>query len=211
MRPDLTTLTRKPDRGSSSRDRLDALLDDELVGTLATVVDGDPWAVPLLFARDDDRLLLHGSTGAGALRHVTAGAPIAFCVIAIDGVVVAESTFESSANYRSAVLRGHVRNLRGDERARALDRLSERILPGRTTEVRPSTPKEWAATLAMELPITDGSWLYKERTGGPGEPAEEHQAWCGVVPMTRTFGEPEPAPWSVGVVPASVHALRNRR
>ena len=71
MRPDLTTLTRKPDRGSSSRDRLDALLDDELVGTLATVVDGDPWAVPLLFARDDDRLLLHGSTGAGALRHVT--------------------------------------------------------------------------------------------------------------------------------------------
>ena len=168
MRPDLTSLTRKPDRGSSSRDRLDTLLDDELVGTLATVVDGDPWAVPLLFARDDDRLLLHGSTGAGALRHVTAGAPIAFCVIAIDGVVVAESTFESSANYRSAVLRGHVRNLRDDERARALDRLSERILPGRTTEVRPSTPKEWAATLAMELPITDGSWLYKERTGGPG-------------------------------------------
>ena len=90
MRPDLTTLTRKPDRGSSSRDRLDTLLDDELVGTLATVVDGDPWAVPLLFARDDDRLLLHGSTGAGALRHVTAGAPIAFCVTAIDGVVVAE-------------------------------------------------------------------------------------------------------------------------
>jgi len=39
MRPDLTSLTRKPGRGSSSRDRLDTLLDDELVGTLATVVD----------------------------------------------------------------------------------------------------------------------------------------------------------------------------
>jgi nitroimidazol reductase NimA-like FMN-containing flavoprotein (pyridoxamine 5'-phosphate oxidase superfamily) len=140
------------------------------------VVDGDPWAVPL-FARDEDRLLLHGSTGAGALRHVTAGAPIAFCVTAIDGVVVAESTFESSANYRSAVLRGHVRNLRDDERARALDRLSERILPGRTTEVRPrpprSGPPRWP--WSCRSPTGPGS----TRSGpGAGEPAEEHQAWC---------------------------------
>jgi nitroimidazol reductase NimA-like FMN-containing flavoprotein (pyridoxamine 5'-phosphate oxidase superfamily) len=208
---DLSTLTRKPDRGSSSRALLDALLDDELVGTLSTVVDGQPWAVPLLFARDGDRVLLHGSTGAGALRHVAAGAPMAFSVTAIDGIVVAESTFDSSANYRSAVLRGVARNLTGDERADILDRLSERILPGRTGEVRPSTRKEWAATLAMELPIAEGSWTYKERTGGPSAPEEAIDVWCGVIPLRRVAAVPEPAAWSVGPVPASVLAVTEGR
>jgi Predicted flavin-nucleotide-binding protein len=168
--PDLSRLTRKPDRGSSSRALLDALLDDELVGTLATVLDGEPWVVPLLFARDGDRILLHGSTGAGALRHIAEGAAMAFSVTAIDGIVVAESTFDSSANYRSAVVRGRARNLDADERAEALDLLSDRVIPGRTSEVRPSTPKEWAATLAMELPITGSNWTYKERIGGPSDP-----------------------------------------
>ncbi len=208
--PDLSRLTRKPDRGSSSRALLDALLDDELVGTLATVLDGEPWVVPLLFARDGDRILLHGSTGAGALRHIAEGAAMAFSVTAIDGIVVAESTFDSSANYRSAVVRGRARNLDADERAEALDLLSDRVIPGRTSEVRPSTPKEWAATLAMELPITGSNWTYKERIAGPSDPEGPVDVWCGVVPMRRVAGDPEPAPWSVGDVPPSVQALRDR-
>lgn len=209
-RPDLTRVHRHPERGSAERSRLDALLDDELVGTLSTVVDGEPWAVPLLFARDGDRLLLHGSTGAGALRHVAAGASIAFSVTAIDAIVVAHSTFDSSANYRSAVLRGRVRNLGEGEQARALDALSDRVIPGRTAEVRPTTPKEWAATLAMELPIVDGSWTYKERTGGPSAPGEEVDVWSGVVPLRRVALPPESSPWAVGVVPASVNAVLER-
>lgn len=206
----LSRLNRLSERGSTDRSALDALLDDELIGTLATVVDGEPWAVPLLFARDGDRVILHGSTGAGALRHVAAGAPVAFTVAAIDGLVVAHSTFDSSANYRSAVLRGRVRNLASEERALALDLLSDHVLPGRTAEVRASTPKEWAATLAMELPITAGDWTYKERSGGPGAPDEPVDVWCGVVPLRRVAGRPEPAVWSVGDVPGSVETVRAR-
>lgn len=67
--PRLDRLTRKPDRGTSNRARLDALLDDQLVATVSSVVDGQPWMVPLLHARDGDRVLIHGSTGAGLLRH----------------------------------------------------------------------------------------------------------------------------------------------
>ena len=157
------------------------MLDDELVGTLATVVDDGPWAVPLLFARDDDRLLLHGSTGAGALRHVTAGAPIAFCVTAIDGVVVAESTFESSANYRSAVLRGHVRNLRDDERAvlRSIGSRSASFPDGRPR----CAPRPQGVGRHAGHGVADHRRVLAllGRAGpGAGEPAEEHQAWCGV-------------------------------
>lgn len=42
-------LTRHPERGSSQRADLDALLDSQWYGTLSTVTgDGRPWAVPML-------------------------------------------------------------------------------------------------------------------------------------------------------------------
>ncbi len=211
--PSVQRLRRKPERGRAGRAELDALLDEVLAGTLSTVVDGHPWVVPMLFARDRDRLLLHGSTGAGALRQVAAGAPAAFSVLALDGLVVAESTFDSSANYRSAVLHGELHPLDADERSRALAVLSDRLLPGRTREVRPSTRREEVATLAMALPITDGRWLLKVRSGGPGEPEDPTPAWTGVVPFRTVAGAPEPAPWTVTAgtpVPASVTALVER-
>ncbi|MGL5816254.1 MAG: pyridoxamine 5'-phosphate oxidase family protein [Phycicoccus sp.] len=203
-------LTRYPDRGVSERAALDAVLDEAVHGTLATVVDGRPLAVPMFFARDGDRVLVHGSTGAGALRRVAAGAPAAFAVTLLDGLVVAHSTFESSANYRSAVLYGELTALTGSEQAHALEVLSDRLIPGRVAEVGASTRKELAATLAMALPITEGRWLLKTRTGGPTPPDAPTDVWCGVVPMHTVAGQPEPASWSVeaGVeVPESVRAL----
>lgn len=206
-------LTRKPDRAHTERAELDALLDDQLAGTLSTVVDGRPWVVPMLFARDGDRILLHGSTGAGALRHVAAGAPAVLSVTVVDGLVVAHTTFESSANYRSAVVHGELTPLTGTDRTTALERISERLIPGRPAEVRPMTAKEEAATLAMALPITDGRWLLKARGGGPTVPDEETDAWAGVVPFRVVAGDPEPSPWSAAAgtpVPASVSALVER-
>lgn len=199
----LTELTRKPDRSSSSRELLDALLDEVLVGTLATVVDGWPWAVPLLFARDGDRILLHGSTGAGALRHVASGAPVAFCVTSLDGLVVADSAFESSANYRSAVLRGHAEALPAESAWSALDVLTDRLLPGRSIEVRPMLTKEVAATMTLALPIVEGMWIYKERTGPPSEPepGADPDAWTGVVPIRSVRGPAEPSPWGRADIP----------
>lgn len=210
----LGRLHRHAERGLTEREHLNALLDSELVGTLATVVEGAPWAVPMLYARDGDRVLLHGSTGAGALRHVAAGAPVAVCVTALDDLVVAATTFSSSANYRSAVIRGVPRPLEGDERERALELLSERILPGRPAEVRPMSRKEVQATLAMELPITDGAWIMKARTGLPATNADaeaDADVWAGVVPVVRAYGEPQPAPWASDLpVPASVAELTGR-
>lgn len=204
-RPSRTArLTRLAERQASDRAELHAFLDSQLVGTLATVDGTDPWMVPLLYARDGDHILLHGSTGAGALRQVAEGAAAAFCVMAMDGLVVAESTFESSANYRSAVIRGRLTTIAMDERRTALDILSDRLLPGRNGEVGGSTRKQVAATIALALEITDDNWLMKTRSGHPGEPPEPVDVWCGVVPLSTVAGTPVAAPWSVGPVPASV-------
>jgi len=206
-------LTRHAERGRSEREALDALLDEVLAGTLSTVVDGRPWVVPMLFARDGDRVLLHGSTGAGALRQVAAGAPAALSVTVVDGLVVAHTTFESSANYRSAVIHGELRPLADAERTTALELISQRLIPGRPAEVRAMNSRELAATLAMELPITPGRWLLKERSGGASVPDEETDAWSGVVPFRVVAGAPEPSPWSAEAgtpVPASVTAFVQR-
>ncbi|TJZ81249.1 pyridoxamine 5'-phosphate oxidase family protein [Rhodococcus oryzae] len=202
-------ITRHPERSMLDRTKLDAVLDAAAVGTLATVVDGMPWAVPMLYARDGDRIILHGSTGAGALRQVASGAPAALCVALLDGIVVADNLFNSSANYRSAVVRGHLTALTREESADALNALSDALIPGRSAEVRCHTKKELAATLTIALPISAGGWTVKVRDAPPSEPDGDGGAWAGVVPLRTVPGEPIPAPWvdQHTTVPASVRRL----
>ncbi|MBN3457713.1 pyridoxamine 5'-phosphate oxidase family protein [Mycobacterium sp. DSM 3803] len=207
----MNQIRRQPDRARSDRADLDAVLDAAAVGTLATVVDGQPWVVPMLYARDGDRVLLHGSTGAGALRHVAAGAPAAFCVTLLDGIVVADTLFDSSANYRSAVVRGNLTVIDPADATHALNLMSDSLIPGRSAEVRASTKKELAATLAMALPITPDSWTVKVRDAPPAQPEQiaDSSGWAGVVPLRTVAGEPIPAPWidADAIVPESVHRL----
>ncbi len=204
-------LRRFPEQGVTDRAALDALLDGQWVGVLSCVADGRPLAVPMLYARDGDRVLLHGSTGAGALREVAAGAPAVLTVVALDALVVAPTTFESSVNYRSATVRGPLEPLTEQERADALDRFSEVLLPGRTTEVRASTRKELAATLALALPIRPDGWLLKVADDWPATPEEagaDDDVWSGLVPVRTSYGEPLPAPWASDLpVPESVRRL----
>jgi nitroimidazol reductase NimA-like FMN-containing flavoprotein (pyridoxamine 5'-phosphate oxidase superfamily) len=186
---------RHPERARTQRAELDAVLDSgEHVGSLATVVDGLPWVVPMLYARVGNRVLLHGSTGAGALRQVAAGASAALCVTHLDGWVYAHTLFDSSANYRSAVVRGTLTRLSGDEAAEALTQLSNQVFPGRSEEVPPHSGRHLAATQALALDIVDGQWTVKVRAAGPGEPGPNEvvaaDLWTGVVPMRTVYGSP---------------------
>ncbi len=208
---DSDRLRRFPEQGVTERAALDALLDSQWVGVLSCVADGRPLAVPMLYARDGDRLLLHGSTGAGALRRVAAGDPAVLTVFALDALVVAPTTFESSVNYRSATVRGPLLPLADDERAAALDVFSDVLVPGRTAEVRPPTRKELAATLALALPIRPDGWLLKVADDWPATPEEagaEPDVWSGLVPVRTSYGDPVPAPWASDLpVPPSVRRL----
>ncbi|CDP88597.1 pyridoxamine 5'-phosphate oxidase-like protein [Mycolicibacterium farcinogenes] len=207
-------IRRERERARTDRPDLDAVLDAAAVGTLATVVDGQPWVVPMLYARDGDRIILHGSTGAGALRHVAAGAPAALCVTLLDGIVVADTLFDSTANYRSAVVRGHLTVIDPAEAGYALDLMSDALIPGRSAEVRSSTKKELSATLALALPIEPDGWTVKVRDAPPSPPddAADSGGWAGVVPLRTVAGDPIPAPWVNADIqaPESVHRLVGR-
>lgn len=199
--PDLARIRRLPERSRTDRTELDSVLDASSFGVLATVVDGLPWAVPILHARIGDHIVVHGSTGAGALRHVAAGAPVSFCVTLLDGIVLADNLFNSSANYRSAVVRGHLTPLRDADAESALVALSDALIPGRSAEVRRSTRKELAATLTVALPIEDGQWTVKVRAAPPSDGDANPNVWSGVVPMRTVADTPIAAPWVARDVP----------
>ncbi|HEX5336496.1 MAG TPA: pyridoxamine 5'-phosphate oxidase family protein, partial [Propionicimonas sp.] len=86
---------------------------------------------------------------------------------------------------------------------------TDSVLPGRTAEIRRSTPRELAATLVLALPITQ--WSYKSSDGFPEDPAEDlaGDAWAGVVPIRTALDQPVPSPdLREGIaVPASVLAV----
>lgn len=206
-------VTRKYGRQSTVRAALDEFLDGQWWGVLSV---GDvarpngkirPLAVPTLFVRHEDRILIHGSTGAGTLGVKGAGRQVAFCVTAMDALVVAHSTFDSSVHYRSAVIYGEVQPAEREDREALLGRFSELLIPGRTAEVRAMLPKEIAATNVISLPIVDGDWVYKVNGGPLAEPDEETTAWAGIVPFSVTYGEPQRAEWSTAELPDSVRAM----
>jgi nitroimidazol reductase NimA-like FMN-containing flavoprotein (pyridoxamine 5'-phosphate oxidase superfamily) len=194
----LAGLNRKKER-TGDRALLDEVFDRCLVATVSTVLGDEPWAIPTLVVRDNDRLLLHGSTGAGALGHLAAGAKVTVSAFILDALVVAERQFEHSANYRSAVVRGTCRVLGDDEIAAALDCFTDAIIVGRPQECPPHSRKELAQTVLLELPIGDENWLTKQRSGPPSSPSAQ---WTGIIPVAQTYlpavsSSTEPVPASV--------------
>lgn len=110
---DKTRIRRLPERGISDRGTILSILDAGLVCHAAYVIDGTPVVIPTLYVRDGDRLLIHGSNSMGLARAVRAGSPLSVAVTHLDGIVVARSAFNSSANYRSVVIHGTGRPLGG--------------------------------------------------------------------------------------------------
>lgn len=206
-----TRVSRLSEKQDTSRSALDDLLDSTPLATVALIRDGHPAVFPTGFARMGDLLVIHGSTGSPWLRALAAGASAAVSVTVLDGVVVARSGFESSFRYRSAAIFGVFERVPDADRVGYLDALTDSFIPGRVAELRASNRKELAATLALTLPIGEDNWSLKVSAGWPEDPAEDvaGDSWAGVVPLTITYGAPQPAPdLTPGIpVPASVRAM----
>lgn len=194
MSDDKTRIRRLPERSVDDRATIEEILDEGFVCHAAYVVDGRPVVIPTLYVRDVDRLLLHGSNTMGLARAVRRGSPLSVAVTLIDGLVVARSAFNSSANYRSVIAHGRGRLLDDDEKGEALDTIVEKLLPGRLPDLRPSTRSEMAQTSVIELTLDEVS--AKARSGPPGDDPEDlgEKTWAGVIPMRLVAGEAIPAP-----------------
>ncbi len=203
------TTARRDDRSSFDRAAVYATLDEGLVAHVGFVADERPFVIPMVYARVDDRLLLHGSVATRLTRTLAGGAPVCVTVTIVDGLVVARSQFHHSINYRSVVVVGEARRVTEEaDAARFLEAVVDHVIPGRAAEARPGNRVEQRQTSVIEVPIETAS--LKVRTGPPIDDDEDlvPGSWGGVVPIGVAVGAPLADDHSAGAkVPDSVVAF----
>jgi nitroimidazol reductase NimA-like FMN-containing flavoprotein (pyridoxamine 5'-phosphate oxidase superfamily) len=192
---DRTRVKRLPKRGHYDRATVDAILDDAIVGHVAWVHEGQPYATPTAVWRQGDRLYWHGSSASRMLR-TTDGQPVCVTVTLLDGLVLARSGFNHSVNFRCVMALGTAHLVTDPEEAsQALDAFIEHVYPGRAAELRPMTPKEKKATTVLWMDLTEASAKIRDDVNHDDPGDETWPTWAGVIPVRQVRGAPEPDPF----------------
>ncbi|MCX8998021.1 pyridoxamine 5'-phosphate oxidase family protein [Rhizobiaceae bacterium BDR2-2] len=191
------------ERGRYDHEAVHAVLDAGMLCHVAYVIDGQPYCTPTIHWREGDRLYWHGSSASRMLRHEKAGAPVCVTVSHLDGLVLARSGFNHSANYRSAMCFGTAFIVDDpEEKARALAAVTDRFWPGRAATLRPVDPQEAKATTVIGMTIEDAA--VKARAKGVGDDDTQDAAfpvWAGVIPVETVIGALRPSPVMPPAVP----------
>lgn len=177
-------VARLPKRGFYDRETIYPIIDEALVCHVSFAIDGQPFVIPTIHARQGDRILLHGLKGGRMLNYIEAGNPVAIAMTIVDGLVCARTAFNHSMNYRSVVVFGRGRALQEPaEKLEALRCFSEHVIPGRWVDVRAPNEKELKMTSIVGIDIEQAS--AKMRQGPPGDDGEdlEFPVWAGVLPL----------------------------
>jgi nitroimidazol reductase NimA-like FMN-containing flavoprotein (pyridoxamine 5'-phosphate oxidase superfamily) len=188
-----TRVKRHAERGAYDRPTIYDILDAGLICHVGIVDDEQPFVMPTIHARMGDRLLLHGSPGSRLLRTIKNGAPLCITVTLLDGLVLARSAMHHSMNFRSVVLLGKGTVIEDEEeKIRALRAISDHIVPGRWTEIRPPNAAELNMTMVIAIPIDEAS--AKVRSGPPVDDEDDYglAVWAGVLPLQLTPQAPQP-------------------
>ncbi len=188
-----TKVRRVPQRAVYDREGIDAILDEAIVSHLGVIDEaGFPVVTPTLHARDGDHVYFHGSAASRTLREAERS-EICLTATLLDGLVMARSAFHHSVNYRSATVFGQPEQIEGpEEKRRALEIFTEKLVPGRWADVRPPSDKELRGTAVLRIRLDEAS--AKIRTGPPVDEEEDYDlpAWAGVIGLQLVAGAPEP-------------------
>lgn len=182
---------RHPERGAYDAATIYPIVDAALICHVGFVLDGQPFVIPTLHARQGDTILLHGSRTSRLLQHAQAGGELCITVTLLDGIVLARAVFSHSINYRSAVLFGQGQPIEdADAQMAALEAFTEKLIPGRWNDARLPSPTEMRQTAIVAVPIASAS--AKVRTGPPKDSAADLElpVWAGVLPLKQSAGTP---------------------
>lgn len=177
------------DKGAYDRESVHAVLDAGLHAAVAFIQDGAPVVVPMLYARDEERIYLHGARKARIIRMLEENEQVSLNVTLIDALVIARSAFNSSMNYRSATVFGRPLLLEGrDDKLHAMKVISEHLMPGRWDELRAPLEKEIRMTGIIAVDIDSAS---AKISGSPCPEDEEEDyeipVWAGILPLETLY------------------------
>jgi nitroimidazol reductase NimA-like FMN-containing flavoprotein (pyridoxamine 5'-phosphate oxidase superfamily) len=181
---DLNRVKRLPERGHYDRETIYRILDEALICHVGFAEKGQPYVIPINFARVQDTIVLHGARASRLLKHIEAGYPVCVTATLVDGLVLARSVFHHSVNYRSVALFGKGRPVEDEqEKLVALEAISNHLIPGRWEEARLPNAKEMNATSVVSIQIDEAS--AKIRVGPAVDEQEDYDlpVWAGLLPM----------------------------
>ena len=179
-----TRVRRMPQRASYDAAVVEAILAEGLYCHVGFSVDGQPYVIPTIYARIEDRLYIHGSAASRMLRTIGERMPVCVTVTLLDGLVLARSTFHHSMNYRSVVILGEATEVTDpDEKMTALQAIVDHVMVGRWEDVRQPSPQELKATSVIRVPLEEVS--AKIRSGPPVDDEGDYllDCWAGEVPL----------------------------
>jgi nitroimidazol reductase NimA-like FMN-containing flavoprotein (pyridoxamine 5'-phosphate oxidase superfamily) len=191
-------------RGRYDRETVYAIVDEAPLCHVGFAIEGQPYVIPTLHAREGDELLLHGAPESRLIRHVQAGHPVCLSFALLDGWVLGKAACSHSMNYRSVVLFGRGRLVEApEEKLRAFELFTERMMPGRWAEVRPPNGKELAATAIVAIAIEEASAKVRDGPARDSHADQSLEAWAGVVPVRLAAGAPAAAEYVQDDTPLS--------
>jgi hypothetical protein len=179
-------------RATYERETIEAILDEALVCHVGTVGEaGYPVVIPTLHARVGRCLYIHGSAASRTLREA-ARTEICLTATLLDGLVLARSAFHHSVNYRSVVVFGQAERVEAvEDKRRALEAFTEKLVPGRWADVRGPSDKELRGTAVLRISLDEAS--AKVRSGGPVDDEADYElpVWAGTVGLRLVAGAPK--------------------
>jgi len=190
------------------------ILDAGILAHVAFVQGGAPVVVPMLYAREEEIIYLHGARKARVIRMLEETEQACMNVTLLDALVLARSAFNSSMNYRSVTVFGKPTLVEErDAKLHAMHVISEHTMPGRWNDLRDPLDKEVKMTGVISLSIDAAS--AKIANDPVPEDEEDDYAipvWAGILPMKSAYTELQDADRLVdGVEPSdAVKALQGK-
>ena len=197
-----TSISRHAERGSYDRETAYRILDEGMVAHVGFDTGNGVTVIPMTYARLGDELMLHGAVASRWLSSFESGQPVSVCVTLLDGLVLAQSAFSHSMNYRSVVAFGTATVVKDNARKQQVfQAFLDHLVPGRWEDCKHPDRKESEATIVLSLPIDEAS--IKIRSGPPKDAAKDlgEGHWTGVIPLSIAPGEIEPDPVMEGDIP----------
>lgn len=168
------------------------ILDAGFLCHIAFQHEGQTMMIPTAYGRKNDTLYIHGSSKNYMLNQIIKGDTICIGVTHLNGIVLARTLFDTSANYRSVILSGKAALISDhDERMEGLKIITENIIEGRWNEVPVGSESQLKATMVVKFTIESAS--AKIRAGAPeGDKEITSEIWSGHIPLSLTASKPVP-------------------
>lgn len=186
---------RHPERGYYDRETIFQIVDEAYYCHVAVIRAGAPVIIPTLHVRVGDFLYIHGAVAAGLFKDLKQDNVVSVAITLLDGLVLARSFYNHSANYRSVIAFGVAREVTSqEEKLAVLKALAERVTPGRWDDARQPNDTELKITRVFAIPLDHAS--VKIRSGPPSDDADDftRPTWAGVIPTRIQLGQPEADP-----------------